>query len=85
LKTRFVCWKTKVARHMIAATGLAAALFASPAMGQAPVGSAFTYQGKLTDAGSPITNACDFRFKLFGVATGGAQLVQRWALRIRCR
>ena len=59
---------------MIAATGLAAALFASPAMGQAPVGSAFTYQGKLTDAGAPITNACDFRFRLFGVATGGAQI-----------
>ncbi|MCX5691594.1 MAG: hypothetical protein NTV94_17680, partial [Planctomycetota bacterium] len=64
----------KVARHLIAAAGLAAALFATPSYAQAPVGSSFTYQGKITDAGSPITNACDFRFKLFDAATGGSQI-----------
>ncbi|MCX5691548.1 MAG: hypothetical protein NTV94_17445, partial [Planctomycetota bacterium] len=72
--------KSKVARHLIAAAGLAAALFATPAFAQAPVGSAFKYQGKLTDAGSPINNACDFRFKLFDAAIGGTQIGSTLAL-----
>lgn len=36
----------------------------------------FTYQGKLSDAGTPSPNY-DFEFRLFGVETGGASLAVR--------
>lgn len=36
--------------------------------------NAFTYQGKLTDRGSPATNHYDFLFKLFDVPSGGTQI-----------
>ena len=39
-------------------------------------GTAFTYQGKLTDAGNPANNTYDLQFKLFdtpGVGTGAQQ------------
>ena len=39
-----------------------------------PLGTAFTYQGRLDQAGSPITAACDFRFDLYNAATGGARV-----------
>ncbi|MEJ2207593.1 MAG: tail fiber domain-containing protein [Anaerolineae bacterium] len=40
----------------------------------APVGSIFTYQGRLADGSGPVTGACDFRFGLWDAAGGGAQL-----------
>jgi hypothetical protein len=50
-----------------------ALLCASAARAQAPMGSAFTYQGRLADAGGPATGSFDFRFTLFDAATvGGA-------------
>lgn len=40
-----------------------------------PAGTAFTYQGKLTDsAGVPMTGSCGMSFKLFDAATGGTQV-----------
>ena len=39
---------------------------------QAPVGTAFTYQGRLSDAGNPANGSFDFRFTLFDAATGGS-------------
>ncbi|GAB4406571.1 MAG: hypothetical protein Kow00123_19230 [Anaerolineales bacterium] len=41
---------------------------------QAPVGTAFTYQGQLRKDGSPYSGTCDFRFGLYDAATGGAQV-----------
>ncbi len=41
---------------------------------QAPVGTAFTYQGELLQAGSPANGKFDFRFRLFDDATGGNQI-----------
>jgi hypothetical protein len=38
-----------------------------------PVGSAFTYQGRLTDNGNPANNTYDFQFILYDAATGGNQ------------
>ncbi len=35
------------------------------------MGTAFTYQGKLENAGGPVTDACDFEFGLWDAATGG--------------
>jgi hypothetical protein len=50
---------------------LAAAAFCSA---QAPVGSAFTYQGKLQDNGQPANGTYDFNFVLMDAASGGAQI-----------
>jgi hypothetical protein len=62
-------------RRIISVAGLAAIMFAAtPAMGVGPVTSEFTYQGKLTDAGVPVTNAVDFRFTLWDTAAGGSQI-----------
>ena len=36
--------------------------------------TAFTYQGRLNDAGSPATGVHDFRFRLFDAASAGTQL-----------
>jgi hypothetical protein len=36
------------------------------------MGSAFTYQGRLADAGVPASGSFDFRFALFDAATGGS-------------
>ena len=51
---------------------LAAVALVGVASAQAPVGTAFTYQGRLTDGGAPATGSFDFRFTLFDAATGGA-------------
>jgi hypothetical protein len=45
---------------------------AGAAHAQAPMGSAFTYQGRLADAGVPASGSFDFRFALFDAATGGS-------------
>ena len=47
---------------------LAASLVGSSA---APLGSAFTYQGRLTDGGQPAGGEYDFVFSLFDAAAGG--------------
>src|SRR5437773_1902072 len=36
-------------------------------------GTAFTYQGKLTDNGNPANGQYDFQFKLYDALTGGTQ------------
>ena len=41
---------------------------------QTPVGSAFTYQGRLTDGGAPATGVYDLEFKLFDASLSGAQI-----------
>ena len=45
--------------------------FASVALAD-PLGSAFTYQGRLTDAGSSASGVYDFEFALFTSAIGGS-------------
>src|SRR6476469_5790691 len=40
----------------------------------APVGSGFTYQGRLVVSGSPASGNYDFSFALFDAATGGNQI-----------
>lgn len=37
----------------------------------APLGTGFTYQGRLNDGGVPANGLYDFNFKLYDVATGG--------------
>ncbi len=40
----------------------------------APVGTTFTYQGELTDNGSPANGAYDFQFLLYDALGGGSQV-----------
>ncbi len=58
----------------LALSGMASAGAAAPEGPDAPVGSAFTYQGRLIDGGAPANGAYDLRFRLFDAATGGAQV-----------
>ena len=46
-----------------------------PAQLQAAIGSAFTYQGRLTDdQGDPLTGPYDFEFRLYDSSGGGSQI-----------
>ncbi len=47
---------------------------AEPQSAQAALGTAFTYQGRLNDAGNPANGAYDFQFKLFDAVSGGTQI-----------
>ena len=38
----------------------------------APLGTAFTYQGRLTDGGNPANGTFDFVFTLYNAASGGS-------------
>ena len=41
---------------------------------QTPMGTAFNYNGNLTNGGAPVNGTCDFEFTLWTAATGGVQL-----------
>ena len=58
--------------------GLLIALTVTGATAQAPVSGAttFTYQGRLTLDGQPISGACDLAFRLYDQAAGGSQVGQ---------
>jgi hypothetical protein len=58
---------------LAAGAGLAGWLAGGPLLAQ-PVGTAFTYQGRLTDAGNPADGAYDLQLALFDAAAGGAQV-----------
>ena len=42
--------------------------------GAAPLGSAFSYQGRLVDGGGPASGSYDFTFRLYDAAAGGGQV-----------
>jgi hypothetical protein len=50
---------------------LAVAVWAASLHAQTPAGTAFTYQGRLTDGGGSPTGPFDIRFTLFDAPTGG--------------
>jgi hypothetical protein len=45
-----------------------------PAAAQPPAGTAFSYQGRLADAGTPANGPYDFEFRLFDAPAGGTQV-----------
>jgi hypothetical protein len=49
-------------------------LLASTALGQIPAGSAFTYQGELRAAGTPVNATADLVFRLYDASAGGNQI-----------
>jgi hypothetical protein len=46
----------------------------APQLVQAALGTAFTYQGRLNDAGNPASGVYDFQFNLFDAVSGGTQV-----------
>jgi trimeric autotransporter adhesin len=54
--------------------GVAFSLLAAAASPQTPAGTAFTYQGRLSDGGTPATGVFDLRFTLYAAATGGSPI-----------
>ena len=62
-------------------SGVLAVLFltlaVSLAFAQAPLDTAFTYQGQLKSEDQPYTGTCDFPFGLYDVLTGGTSLGNR--------
>jgi hypothetical protein len=56
----------------MAAAGVA--LLASTALAQTPLGTSFTYQGRLAESGSPANGTYDFRFILYNAPSGGSQV-----------
>src|SRR3989304_1581417 len=46
----------------------------SPAVPQATLGTAFTYQGELRTASGPVSGTCHFQFGLWDAQTNGAQV-----------
>ncbi|MBN2005036.1 MAG: hypothetical protein JXA21_16880 [Anaerolineae bacterium] len=78
-------WIVTESMGMIVTILLALALALGPAQAQkpapqgetaiqAPLGTAFTYQGQLQDNGAPANGSYDFRFTVYDVAGGGAPL-----------
>jgi hypothetical protein len=49
-------------------------MLASTAVAQTPLGTSFTYQGRLEESGSPANGTYDFRFMLFDAPLGGNQV-----------
>ena len=45
-----------------------------PSAPLAPVGTSFTYQGKLEDEGVPVDGSCDMEFRLYDAAVFGRQI-----------
>ena len=39
-----------------------------------PMGTAFTYQGRLVKDGNPVNDTCDLQFSLYDAASGGSQV-----------
>ncbi len=60
-------------RRLLCAGVGALALAAPAALAQTPVTTQFTYQGELSNGAALVNQNCDFEFRLFDAAVGGAQ------------
>lgn len=59
-------------RQILATMGLG--VLAATAAAQTPLGSTFTYQGRIQADGEAVIDAADFQFTLWNAASGGAQV-----------
>lgn len=66
-------WTTLSSRRVrtLAAAVVAAAVVCGMAAANEPASTAFTYQGRLTHAGLPVTGPYEFEFRLYDSAAGG--------------
>lgn len=74
---QFLAGGTALVCVLALAVGLSQAQSPRPeqvSMPLASVGSAFTYQGYLTDGGNPASGAYDFQFTLYNALSGGSQV-----------
>lgn len=53
-------------------TGAIVLLGVATALAQTPLGTAFNYQGSLSDGGEPVSGTADFRFTLWDADSGGS-------------
>jgi hypothetical protein len=53
---------------------LALTLTVTASRAQSPLGTAFTYQGQLKNAGGPVNDTCNFQFSLWDDVSGGTQI-----------
>ena len=66
--------RSRVGRGLAAALCAVVVLAVAGLVAAAPLGTAFTYQGQLRQAGVPVNGTCDLQFSLFDAASGGAQV-----------
>ncbi len=67
----------KTAQHKFWGSILLAGFLLLSGWGRSPaeaMGTAFTYQGRLTNSGMPVNDTCDLVFKLYNAASGGTQI-----------
>jgi hypothetical protein len=64
-------------QRRLIASALLLPLLGGPLAGQTPMGSAFTYQGRLADVGFPPTASYDFEFRLYDEPSAGTLLASQ--------
>ena len=73
-KSIFITLVAVVLLLLLAASGSQAQEPEGDTSTQVAVGTAFTYQGRLSDADGPVNGTCDLRFRLYSAASGGSLL-----------
>jgi hypothetical protein len=74
MNQRFSLFLTMSLIVLLIGAGGATAQGSLPETPSTPLGTAFTYQGRLIDNGSPGSVAYDFRFILYNSENGGSQV-----------
>jgi hypothetical protein len=74
MRKTFIQVAVILALALLAQITLVAAQQTGPAGSQQPIGTGFTYQGRLEDGGQPASGVYDFSFALFATAEGGEAL-----------
>jgi len=64
----------RITRHHVASMILCLCVSATAGRAQTPVGTAFTYQGKLANTGALVNGEYDLEFSLYDAATAGSQV-----------
>ncbi len=72
--SRFTAWVLIAMLILIAAGPTVEAAMPGPTAPQAALGTAFTYQGRLTDGGAPADGSYDFLFTLYDAESGGSAI-----------
>lgn len=61
-------------RYVLGLSASLAIWLTAPALAQIELGTSFTHQGSLRDAGSPASGLYDFQFSLYNALNGGTQI-----------